>query len=337
MLHHHLHFLTRFMRHGAQTYQYVKGMIDVNLVRLRRGGPRALGSRQLGKHLSQKRPLLIHYHIYKNAGTSFEWTLEKSFDGRFRRYDCERPGDVLSQKNITRYVKSASKIEVISSHQATLPPPKIAGREVISSILIRDPIARIRSIYAFERRQQINTPGAIKAKELDFKGYVEWRLATSPATLCNFQVHFCSRSKGVDSNSLDSAAKLRKAINNLDQVDIVGTVARYNEWLALVQVVLSEKFPGISLAVTRQNATELNRETVTEANILDNLVREVGHTLADHLLQANELDMSLHQIADASLTRRLAEHGVDNVLRSAYADARKRTLTDVVDSLSDTA
>src|SRR5207249_3356148 len=84
-------------------------------------------------------------------------------------------------------------VRAISSHQAAPPAPTIRGREVFTSILIRDPIARIRSIYEFERGQQISTPGALKAKELDFKGYVDWRLKTSPAMLCNFQVHFCSR------------------------------------------------------------------------------------------------------------------------------------------------
>src|SRR2546421_347714 len=73
--------------------------------------------------------------------------------------------------------------------------PKIRGYTVISSILIRDPVARIRSIYAFERQQATVSPGAQKAKELDFKGYVEWRLSNSPVMFCNSQVHFCSRTK----------------------------------------------------------------------------------------------------------------------------------------------
>lgn len=117
-------------------------------------------------------PVLLHYHVFKNAGSSFEWALEKNFGDSFRRYDMQTPGGVLSADDIARYIAGTPDAKAISSHQATLPPPKIRGREIISSILIRDPIARIRSIYAFERRQEANTPGAIQAKQLDFKEYV---------------------------------------------------------------------------------------------------------------------------------------------------------------------
>ena len=120
---------------------------------------------------------------------------------------------------------------------ATVPPPRIFGREIFTSILIRDPIARIRSIYAFERSQGTCNPGAVKARELSFRGYVEWRLQTSPTMLCNFQVGFCSR--GSANFGSPGPAQLKEAIANLDSMSIVGTVARFEEWLALAQKTLS--------------------------------------------------------------------------------------------------
>ncbi len=334
MLHHHLHFLTRLPRHAVEFFRYTKGVFDVGLMRLQAASRRLRSEKSA---TSRRAPLLIHYHIFKNAGSSFEWTLEQAFGKNFRRYDGAGAGEVLSSVDIADYVKQARDAKVICSHQATLPPPKIRGRDVITSILLRDPIARIRSIYAFERRQDARSPGALKAKELDFKGYVEWRLASAPTMLCNGQVHFCSRTKWTSRRNMGNEALLRKAIENIDQVDLVGTVARYNEWLALTQVVLPRKFPGISLMVTRRNVTDINNEAVTEKSILDALIRDLGQPLADHLVHANELDMSLHQIADALLTRRLAEYGVDVSLRNAYADARKQLSTSVPDRSSGTA
>lgn len=333
MLHHHLHFLTRLLRHGSDFFQYTKGTLDLGLMRAQAVSRRLRGKKPVPRTDS----LLLHYHIFKNAGSSFEWTLEQAFGRAFHRYDGAAAGTVLSSDDIANYIKRARDARVICSHQAMLPPPKIRGREVVSSILIRDPIARIRSIYAFEQRQEARSPGALKAKELDFKGYVEWRLDTSPSMLCNFQVHFCARTKRSSRKNLGSEALLRKAIANLDQVDLVGTVARYNEWLALVQVVLSQRFPDILLVVTRQNVTDITGETQTEKTILERLVRDLGPALADHLVRANELDMSLHQIADALLTRRLAEHGVDVTLRNAYADARKEISDAISDRFSETA
>jgi hypothetical protein len=273
----------------------------------------------------RRRPLLVHYHIFKNAGSSFEWTLEKALGTRFRTYDSTASKGILSSTDIIKYVTHRPETEAVSSHQATLPAPKMRGREVVTSILIRDPIARIRSIYVFERHQEASTPGAMKAKELDFKGYVEWRLSSAPAMLCNYQVHFCSRTKGSRNKEVLDESHLRRAIANLDQINIVGTVERYSEWLALAQSILSKAFPNILLSATRQNVSGTGRET-TEAAILNDLVNDLGRTLAEHLLEGNKLDMCLHQVADALLTRRLAEESVGIALINAYTEARERLL-----------
>src|SRR5436190_3055647 len=333
-MHHHLPSLflhgARIGRHFGQFYHGVANIIEVGLLRLqisprdfKRRALRRIPLRKACSTTSRRtRPLLVHYHIFKNAGTSFEWTLEQALGRRFCTYDLAAPNQILSSADIIRYVKDRPETEAVSSHQASFPAPKIRGREVLTSILIRDPIARIRSIYAFERHQEASTPGALRAKELDFKGYVEWRLSTAPAMLCNYQVHFCSRAKGTRNKKSLDETDLRKAIANLDQVNIVGTVERYGEWLTLAQLILCKAFPGILLSATRQNVST-ERET-TEAAILDDLVNDLDQTLAEHILEGNKLDMCLHQVADALLTRKLAENGVEVALIKAYAEARER-------------
>ena len=322
------------MRHMFYLYHGATRMVEVGLYRLqisprhfkRRAMKRSMrkSSGKNGLMSSRRpRPLLIHYHIFKNAGTSFEWTLQQALGKSLRTYDSPAPYGILSPDDIINYATRTPEAEAISSHQVVLPAPKIRGRRVVTSILVRDPIARIRSIYAFERRQDASTPGALKAKELDFRDYVEWRLSTTPATLCNYQVHFCSRTWGTRSGEKVGEVHLQEAIANLDRINIVGTVERYGEWLALAQAILSKIFPKISLSASRQNITGTGAQ-ITEAAILDDLVKDLGQTLAEHLLERNELDMCLHQVADALLTRRLAEEGVGIALLNAYAEARER-------------
>jgi hypothetical protein len=328
MLHHHLHFFANLGRHAVHLYHHASRVLDVGLLRLQRlprhvSRPKISSARLPKKLCGSKKPLLIHYHIFKNAGTSFEWTLQQALGTRVHTYDSPAPYGILSPDDIINYVASMPEAEAIFSHQAVFPAPKIRSREIFTSILIRDPIARIRSIYAFEHRQGGSTPGSLKARELDFKGYVEWRLSTAPAALCNYQVHFCSRTWSTRSDEKMGEIHLQEAIANLDRVNIVGTVERYCEWLALAQAILSKAFPKISLSVTRQNVTGAGTP-ITEAAILDDLVKDLGQTLAEHLLQRNELDMCLHQVADALLTRRLAEEGVGIALLKAYAEARAR-------------
>ncbi len=265
-------------------------------------------------------PLLIHYHIFKNAGTSFTWALKHELGEGFRAFDKPSPKGFVSSRDLKALAHQHPDVFAISSHQAAPPAPKIRGREVLSSILIRDPIARIRSIHSFERRQQVATPGAIKAKELSFREYVEWRLETSPTSLCNFQVYYCTRMEGTRPGAPDRAA-LEQAIRNLDEISIVGTVARYQEWLALAQDFLGGPFPNLSLPSGRRNVT--SETGLTTAATFDQLRDELGDTIVDYLLKNNELDMCLHQVADALLTRRLAERGVALSLLQAYTNAQR--------------
>ncbi len=269
--------------------------------------------------MAKKAPILIHYHIFKNAGTSFEWALEQAFGRGYRSFDSDSPRGYISHRDLVDFSKRHLGISAISSHQAAPPAPTIRGREVVTSILIRDPIARIRSIYSFERSQQASTPGAIKAKDLSFKEYVEWRLETSPAMLCNFQVHFCTRNV-TNPAGFPNRERLDEAIRNLDTISIVGTVARYNDWIALAQNVLAASFPNLTLPSAHRNVTAGG--SLSEAVIFDQLKSELGDGTARYLLENNELDMCLHQVADALLTRRLAERGVELKLLRAYTDAQ---------------
>lgn len=261
-------------------------------------------------------PLLVHYHIFKNAGTSFEWALHQVFGDGFRSFDKETPRGFVSAEDLADLAVGHPDLRAVSSHQAAPPGPRIAGRRVLTSILIRDPIARVRSIYAFERSQQASTTGAIKAKELSFRQYVDWRLQTSPAMLCNYQVHFCTRAKHGAGGRPDRE-RLAEAIANLDAVDVVGTVARYDEWISLAESVLAGAFPGLTLPSAHRNVTSAGK--LPEAEILQRLVAELGKEAARYLVQNNKLDMCLYQVADALLTRRLAERGIKLTLLEAYS------------------
>ena len=270
-------------------------------------------------HSPESAPLLIHYHVFKNAGTSFEWALEQALAERFRSLDSSSSRGFVAAQELANFVSEHPEVSAISSHQAAPPPPRVPGRKVFTSILIRDPLARIRSIYAFERVQEAASPGATKAKELDFKAYVEWRLQTSPAMFCNYQVHFCTRSEEPRRRPI-GREELEKAIAHLDAISIVGTVARYDDWIALAQKILSRPFPNFVLQSSRRNVTAAQR---SEPAILDQLMDDLGESTTNFLLEHNQLDMCLHQIADSILTRRMAEEGVELMLARAYTRARQ--------------
>ena len=141
--------------------------------------------------------------------------------------------------------------------------------------------------------------------------------------ICNYQVYFCSGRKhgAAECGQRD----LEAAIIRLDAIDVVGTVRRYDEWLALAEAVLRQHAEKLTLASAHHNRSR-PKSAISEAEILERLTRELGSSLTEELLQRNELDMCLHQVADALLTRRLAERSVAIMLRESYAEARETAL-----------
>lgn len=315
-----LHPATRALVVMLYRLQPPRAAFRATLRQLSLGRSRKLrGPRWIGR-----KPLLIHYHIFKNAGTSFECALQQAFGSGLQLLDQPFHDGFISRRDIAKCALNNDKIRAITSHHAAPPPPRIAQRDVLTSILIRDPIARIRSIYSFERLQPEQNPGSDKAKTLDFRRYVEWRLETTPRMFCNFQVYFCCRDRQADTR-LPDTTDLKKAICALDKVDIVGTVERYAEWLVLAHSVLREYFDGISLPMTRQNVLTGERCSSRET-IYRDLAADLGTATVQYLVDHNELDMCLHQVADSLLSRRLAERRAMVSLRHAYMDISRSKL-----------
>lgn len=118
---------------------------------------------------------------------------------------------------------------------------------------------------AFERWEQCDIPRAVRAKEADFKKYIEWRRVTTGRVFCNFQLHFCCRS-GSKSNLPPNNVELGKALTSLNAIDIVDTVEHWEHWPPLAQSFLALRFEGVFLPTTRQNALAAGAPRVTRAS-----------------------------------------------------------------------
>jgi hypothetical protein len=238
--------------------------------------------------------VLIHHHIFKNAGTSFNHALKQYFQNNFFEYDLPN-SHLVTNQHLADFIEDHPQALAISSHHACLDTPQGVNYQTISSILLRQPLARIESIYKFEHKQQADTIGAIKAKELGFKDYVLWRLAKTPNMFCNYQTHYCSRTKQADVNQRPTPESLKTAVRNLKNCAIVGTVERYEDFLEIANHQLRQFYPDITL-----NYSFLNRTApiVSQtAQIRENLVTKLGQDLVVELETKNQLDYKLYQVA----------------------------------------
>ncbi|NES72400.1 MAG: hypothetical protein F6K24_47995, partial [Okeania sp. SIO2D1] len=242
---------------------------------------------------------------FKNAGTSLQYALKKYF--RKKYCECELPSSQMVTKDyLAKFILENPQALAISGHHICLPIPQGKEYQTLSLILLRNPLARVESIYKFEKKQNAQTLGAIKAKELDFKRYVRWRLDKTPTMLCNYQTCYCARKDKSEGSKIPKEQDLKVAIQNIKASAIVGTVEKYEATLKLANQILIEYYPGINLEYSYLNAT--NKKTIkSEEEVKNKLEVELGEEIVNELEEGNKLDRILWRLADEILTEKLTE------------------------------
>ncbi len=239
------------------------------------------------------RPVVVHYHLFKNAGTSVDAALRSSFGGAWAEKEFAPPdggGMRPNAEQIGAFIAENPNLSAISSHTALLPVPVVKGVDVYPVLFIRHPIDRMRSAYEFERQQKADTFGARLAKETDMAGYIRALLDLGTHRgVRNFQVLRLSfNESGAAGSELDRA---RRAV---DSLPFVGLVEAFEQSMLKMETYLKPRFPNFSSRVFRRNVSQTMGSTL--ASRLSSMCEELGDALYAELLDCNADDMVIFQM-----------------------------------------
>jgi hypothetical protein len=248
-----------------------------------------------------KRTVLVHHHIFKNAGTSFNYALKQHYGNQFLEYDLPG-GQVVTAEQLRAFILAHPECRAVSGHHIAMPTPQGESFETLSSVLLRRPLARVRSIYEFERQQQAGTEGAVMAKQLGFREFVLWRLETNPIVFCNYQTYYCARLKSGSGRPRINEDTLAVAIDNLSNAAIVGIVERYDESVRLAQEILRRFEPNVTLVPAQLNVTA-KKGVKSDEVIRAELVEVLGEDVVESLERLNRYDGELYAWAETRLQK----------------------------------
>lgn len=220
------------------------------------------------------RTVILHYHLFKNAGTSLDQVLKRNFGDRWVTREFPMKTDDNSAQ-VAEWIRSEPDAVAFSTHTALGPIPRIEGVKIITVMLLRDPIARIRSAYRFERKQDADTWGAELAKQHDLEGYVRARLERPKDRQCrNFQTHRLATLVPGDGPELD------RALAGLRQLSVVGLVDQFDGTLTRLADLIRPDFPDFTWTSVRANTTSSEQRPLTDQDrIVDALL--LGHNRDD--------------------------------------------------------
>lgn len=234
------------------------------------------------------RKVILHYHLFKNAGTSLDAAFKENFKGN-EWVTAEFPAQpVKNREMVKQWIIDNPQAICFSSHSAMLPPPKIDGVKVLPVIFLRHPIDRIASAYEFEKKQGGDGFGAVLARNTDFKGYVETRLSLINDRQCrNFHMQRLAAMFGEREGGEFIRAKMA-----LEKLPFVGVVEAFSRSLKRLELWLkAEGFDDIHIMAVEKNVSRSTSQTIEDK--IHAIQQDLGEAWSI-MLSSNEKDIELY-------------------------------------------
>ncbi len=228
------------------------------------------------------RPVILHYHYFKNAGTSVDAILQRNFPGRWLSAEFEGR---VNHADVGRWILANPEACAFSTHTAEFPLPVLEGVSILPIVFLRHPLDRIFSAYSFERIQKSDSYGAKLAKETDFAGYARARL-DKPHDRHNRNFQTFRLSLLVPAGA---GPEIDRAMLALKRLPFIGLVEDFRASANRMSAWLRRSFPEFQFFEVRRNFT--SAENVSLEERLAHVRREAGDELYAELLAANQDDI----------------------------------------------
>jgi hypothetical protein len=252
------------------------------------------------------RNIIIHYHIFKNAGSSVDKALENSFGEKWTNWDASGKSGKISPNALRDFIIDNPNLRAVSSHSAIPPLPIYDGITCHPLVFIRHPIIRAYSAYQFEWGKQEGR----RVERDGFSTYIKDKLRLPRKNAIeDFQViHLANRGPNGHGPSaeLNDQQLLQNAKMFLEDCSFFGLVERFNESMVRAHMYFKARFPEFNGSIHKVNVTTKTSwpKIKDEAeSILATLPKEIRSTL----LERNQLDLELYNYA----TERFKTMGLD--------------------------
>ena len=107
------------------------------------------------------RKVILHYHIFKNAGKSIDSLLLNSLGNRLAKWDKDQADAIITNDEVVDFVSVNTTLAAISSHQFVSPIPTSDLVKFFPIVFIRHPIERAFSAY-FGRLNLMDSKSQVK-------------------------------------------------------------------------------------------------------------------------------------------------------------------------------
>lgn len=248
--------------------------------------------------------IVAHYHLFKNAGTSVDVILAKNFGSSWQEIEFPKINQQSNSGLVKDWLLNHQDLSAFSSHTAMFPLPTLTNIILLPIVFLRHPIARLWSVYKFERKHKKILNKSIKlAQEHDFAGYLNYQLDQPLNRSCrNFQTFRFSWL-----NAQANLSELEKALSGLDSLAMVGIVEEFNLSMKYYSKAIAQYYPSFQFQPVHENITTERHLSLEDK--LDEISSNLDQDTYQRLLDANHDDLQLYDAAKQKLLSLESEKG----------------------------
>lgn len=245
--------------------------------------------------------VLVHYHIFKNAGTTIEYILRRTLGRRCVAIHGPDQSGVLSPSEVGEYLAKNPDVVAITSHHIRYPKPILANSVVFDICFLRDPLPRFYSYYRYLRQVTPNDGMTELAAKLEASKFFELLIDEHPNVVNNPQLVFVANAgeytRPPDPTDLARAAEIVRTMA------VPGVIDIFDRSLIAAEYFLRPAFPELPLHYITLNAAENQVEGKCPPTIGE-FRAKLGVKVVTKLRELNRLDEKLVALARAEVNRR---------------------------------
>jgi hypothetical protein len=251
--------------------------------------------------VSPTRFLIVHYHIFKNGGSTIASILQREFRNAFATVHGPDDVSVLDQASLADFVAEHGAIQAISSHHLRYPKPVVPNTVVFDWCFLRNPLDRLQSVYSYFQRIDSPDPLSRSARQDHPRSFFKKLIDGAPHLVSNVQVTMLALggafTRPADSPDVDAAADI------IGKMAIPGLVEKFDESLVSAEYFLKPAFPRLRLDYRPQNVSRPLGPSPTDRQ--EWLKHSWGADLYATLVNLNQCDLELCRRAEREISRRL--------------------------------
>ncbi len=246
--------------------------------------------------MKNERNVIVHYHLFKNAGSSIDHLLKFNFGDKWLAYDSDSAGGTIPCDGLEKLIADNPSNVAFSSHQIIPPLPQIAGN-VYPIVILRDPIDRVKSAYLFEWKKQLG----LDEPKGTLEDYIKQKFANRRHnSIEEFQtIRMSNQHKGrfQSHDSIDDSELLEHAINFIKSLSFIGIVDDFERSVELLIEFLQPAFPDFKNREFKSNV--LQDLSLSQEQKREQIKQELSAEMFEQVISRNKLDEELYQAGRA--------------------------------------